>query len=1042
MKKILTQISSLMLLCFAFQSIFLWGNALGQARTISGKVTSAEDGNALPGVNITVKGTSTGVISDADGTYRIGVPADATTLVFSFIGFRRAEVVIGNRTEINQVLQVDTRQLNEVVVTSFGIQKEKKELGYAVQEVKGQDIAETNRPNFVTALQGRVAGLNVGTTSGMAGSSSAIVLRGGSSIGSNNQPLFVVDGVPVDNSTANESFFLTDTPNRNSDYTNRIADIDPNDIENVTVLKGPAASALYGIDAANGAIIITTKRGKKGSMRIDYNANFMMENATRFPEIQTRFANGLAVNGVPTTNRGTLSTWGAERTAGEPTFNNAKNFFQTGFMQNHSLSASGGNDYITYQLSTNIMRQGGVVPETDYGRNSFRLNLTSQLSKKLKANVSANYINSTANRGTVGQKGNGGLYYYSLIWPAYDDVTNFRNDNGTARKVLTDNTAADFDPFENPLLNVNRNKTYDVTDRYILNGSLSYEVTSWFNLTGRIGSDVYRTYGQTALDPQSQQRFFLGGTAVVPANVRGVLFESDVNSKLVNSFLLANFKKKFNDINANLTLGLNYETRSYRVDSRYGEGFLTPDIVSIINTAQPSRRIATRGTERRLFGVFGELKLDYKNMLFLSVTGRQDHSSTLPPENSKFFYPSVSTAFVFSEALGIDDSKFLSYGKVRASFAQVGKDALPHQVFPALQEFIRTGGGYNVGFFGPNPTIKPETTVSYEGGFDVKFFNNRLGIDFTYYYMESRNQIVQPRLSYATGYILQLLNSGVVQNKGVEILLTGSPVKSGKFSWDVIGNFTLNRNRVTQMPADLPEFYLSDTWLAGNARAGYVLGESMMSITGYDWQRNANGEAIVGTNGIPLVNTAFPFIGNRQPKFTFGLTNRFQMGPLSLSVLFDFRVGGDVYNATERDLVLLGLSPRTLDRGTQIVFDGVTQTGERNTVPITLDQLWYTSGLRGLVESQFVEKNINAMRLRDLTLSYALPKSLVEKTKIVRNLAINLTGTNLLLLTNYTGADPDVNGLNASARGSGAMGFDYFSLPQTVAFALGIRAGF
>ncbi|SFE84338.1 carboxypeptidase-like regulatory domain-containing protein [Thermoflexibacter ruber] len=310
------------------------GNTYAQQRTISGKVTSSEDGSGLPGVNITVKGTSAGTVSDADGSYRLSVPADATTLVFSFIGFRKAEVLIGNRTEVNVTLLVDTRQLNEVVVTSFGIQKEKKELGYAVQEVKGQEIAETNRPNFVTALQGRIAGVSIGTTSGMAGASSQIVLRGGSSLGANNQPLFVIDGVPVDNTTKSEGFLLTDTPNRISDYTNRIADIDPNDIENITVLKGPAASALYGIDAANGAIIITTKKGRKGSVRIDYSNNFTIENATRFPEIQTKFANGSWVNNVPTTNRNTLSTWGAERPAGEPTFNNVRNFFRTGFMQN------------------------------------------------------------------------------------------------------------------------------------------------------------------------------------------------------------------------------------------------------------------------------------------------------------------------------------------------------------------------------------------------------------------------------------------------------------------------------------------------------------------------------------------------------------------------------------------------------------------------------------------------------------------------------------------------------------------------------------
>jgi TonB-dependent SusC/RagA subfamily outer membrane receptor len=403
-----------------------------------------------------------------------------------------------------------------VVVTSFGIQKEKKELGYAVQEVKGEELAETNRPNFVNALQGRIAGVSIGATSGMAGASSSIVLRGASSLGSNNQPLFVIDGVPVDNSTLREGFLLTDGTSRGADYTNRIADIDPNDIESVTVLKGPSASALYGIDAANGAIIITTKRGKKGSFTINYNANVMIEQATRLPELQTRYGNGLLLSNPPVTARGSISTWGAERSSSEPLYNNLKNFLRAGYSTNHNLSASGGNEMLTYQFSASIFDQQGVMPGTGFNRNSFRLSLNSQLSKKLKLSVSTNYVNSVADRGSVGQKGANSLYYFATVWPQYDDITNYQTELGGARKVLTDITNADFDPFENPLLNVQRNRTKDVTDRYILNGSLSYDVTDWFNLTARIGSDGYRTYGQTVLDPQAQQRFYLAGADVIP----------------------------------------------------------------------------------------------------------------------------------------------------------------------------------------------------------------------------------------------------------------------------------------------------------------------------------------------------------------------------------------------------------------------------------------------------------------------------------------------------------------------------------------------
>ena len=1007
-----------------------------QELLVTGKVTDAGSGAGLPGVNVVVKGSKTGTITDADGNYRLSVADPNGVLTFSFIGFVKQEIVIGSQSTVNCVLKEDTQVLQEVVVTSFGVEREKKELGYAVQEVKGAEVAETLRPNFINALQGRVAGVQIGTTNGMPGASSSIVIRGGNSIGGNNQPLFVVDGVPVDNSTMGEGLLVTDAANRNADFTNRIADINPNDIESITVLKGPAAAALYGIDAANGAIVITTKKGKKGTAKVDYSANFMWEQITRTaePQTQTKFANGQT--GV--TNESSLFRWGGERTGGTPLYDNVKNFFQTGFTQTHNIGVSGGSEAVTYNASANIWRQEGTVPNAGFDRNSLRLNMTAQVSPKIKFNGSINYTNSLANRAS---KGTRGFYYETLIWNPTLDVQNYESPDGRPLSTLEDLTVATPVRYDNPNYNARKNVITDETDRFLLNGSLSYDPFEWLNLTARIGSDFYNTIGQSVYNPLTQQPFWYGADARVPNRLGGIFFEYTNTSKLINGFLLATAKKKFGDINTSFTAGYNFDDKTYRVDSRYGERFLVDNLPSIVNTTATTRQISTRGTRRRLIGVFGDLRLDYKNMIFLNITGRNDWSSTLPEATNNFFYPSISTGVVVSDLLGLE-SRILSFAKIRASYAEVGKDALPHQVLPSLQEFLRTGGGYNVGFFGPNNQIRPERTQSFEIGTDLRFLNNRISLDLTYYNTRSSDQIIQTRLSYATGYILQLINSGTIENQGLEALLNAEILKNDKLSWNLTANFTMNRNKVIQMPANLPEFYLSDTWLAGNARGGYVLNESYMSITGNSFRTHSSGQPLIGANGYPVTETAFVNIGNRQPNFTLGITNNVRYKNFNLSFLFDIRQGGDVFNATEMELTRLGISNRTLDRGTTRVFPGVLADGTPNTLEVPINEAYYRNGNLGSNPVLFIEKDIYWVRLRDITLTYQVPAELLSFTKIVKTFSVNLTGTNLWLQTNYKGADPDVNGLNASARGAGAVGFDSFTVAPPVTFAIGVKAGF
>ena len=1000
--------------------------------TISGKVTDRLSNEPLPGVLAQIQNTTFGGIADENGNYKItaGLQPGTYTIIFSFIGYAKGTELVNLTTQssviVNASLEQDVMQLQEVVVTSFGVEKDKKELGFAVQEVSGRELANTTRPNLINSLQGRIAGVSVGSTSGMPGSSSSIVIRGGSSLGGNNQPLFVVDGIPIDNTTLNEGDLLNGSSNRQSDYSSRAADIDPNDIESITVLKGPAAAALYGIDAANGAIIITTKKGSSGAAKINYSSNFRWEKINRFPDLLKGY--NVGTGGV--NNETDLRHWGAPLAEGDRIYDNVENFFESGFAQLHNLSVSGGNDQITYHASANVNRQDGSVPQTGFDRNSLRLNMTAKLSPKLNLTTSANYIRSESDRTS---KGAGSLYQSLLWWPVTDDARIQRNEDGTLKTFVNGD-----DFVETPFFTVEKNSITDQTDRILLNGSVSYDVLSWLNITGRIGSDIYTTNGLTAYDPESVQRYPNRSRA---RDVNGLMAEYQAYNKLINSFILVTASKSFNDFNVGLTVGNNIEDREYRVDSRYGENILVPGLYTIINTEQDTREVGVSGSRRRLVGVFGDLKIDYKNMLFLNVTGRNDWSSTLPKDNRSFFYPSVSASFVFSEAFNLDVNSPVSFGKVRASFAQVGKDAPPHSTQPSLREFTRSGGGFNVGFFGANENIEPETTVSYEAGFDIRFFANRLGIDFTYYHLRSDGQIVRPRLSYASGYILQILNAGEIKNEGVEVMINGDILQKNALTWNVNANFSLNRNTVVSLPGDFDEFYLSDTWLAGNARAGYVPGGSYMTITGYTYERNDDGELIIGDDGYPQVDPTFVEIGNREPDFSLGLTNTFGYKGFTLSFLFDIRKGGDIYNATERSLTLAGLSQRTANRGETIVFDGVLESGERNTQEVILDEDYYTSSSLGRVESLFIEKDINWLRLRDVTLSYQLPSSLLSNT-FINDVQVNVTGTNLLLWTNYSGADPDLNGLNASARGSNATGFDYFSVPAPTTLAVGVRLGF
>jgi TonB-linked SusC/RagA family outer membrane protein len=1023
------------------------GFVSAQTKEITGKVSDAKSGQSIIGAAVFNVTTNTGDITDENGNFKIQA-AKGHVIQFSFLGFKTQTFVINDEKNINISLANDEILLDEAVITApLGIQVKKRNLSYSVQEISGSDISKTGRENPLASLQGKIAGLTMTPSSGQAGASVSIQLRGPSSIDGNNQPLIVVDGLAIDNRTFNQGALTTDQPNRSADYTNRAGDLNSNDIESIVVLKGAEAAALYGIDASSGAIIITTKKGRKGSAKVTYDNLFRVEQIYRFPKFNTDYQRGL--NGIAEPN--TLLYFGPKVSDSQPKFDNVNNFFKNGNTQTHNLSFEGGGEGMTYRLSTGYTNQKGIVPTNDFNRLNIRLNTTARISSKFDATASFNYINSNNNSPLRGSAG----FALSLIqWPSTNDASDFLNQDGTRKRIVPALTS---EP-ENPFFNVYNNSNSTKTKRNIGNFSLTYKTTDWLSFTGRLGIDNYSTIGSQFFHPESNSGVAGGGKVETYTEV----------NLLMNGNLLGTAKKRFGDFNFTLVGGGTFDDRNYEVTSTRGEKLYIPNFISINNTDPITQRSKLTITNQRLVSLLSMLEVNYKEFLIFNLTGRNDWTSTLPVQNNSFFYPSAGVTLIFSDLKPFKNS-VLSFGKFRAIYSQTGKDAAPYKVKSRLITQTSTGGGFLYDFFGANPNLKPERTEGYELGFDLKFLKNRLGLELSYFNNTRYDQIVSQRLSYGTGFIFGLLNGGTFSTNGVELSLDLFPVRSQKFEWEMIANFTKFNTSVDNLPADQPEFYNSDTWVYGNARASafvdkenlqklypnlYLSGElrgagSATAIGGFDVLRNKNGDVLINpSTGLPLYNTNFLPIGERNPDFTVGLTNKFTYGDVSLSFLFDIRKGGDVFNGNEMFLWLSGLSNKLPDRNTPYIFSGVLRDGRENTTQPTVNTIQVSPLTRsdfftaGFPEANFVERDINWLRLRDITLNYFLPTEFVRKSKFISNANVFVTATDLWMITNYTGADPSVNGTTAATRGVGGAGFDYgsISLPRT--FSGGLRVEF
>ncbi|MFD1468863.1 SusC/RagA family TonB-linked outer membrane protein [Hymenobacter caeli] len=1018
------------------------------ARAVAGTVVGTVDRLPIPGVNVLVKGTNVGTATNADGRYALPNVPEGATLVFSFIGYKSVERPAAGAT-LDVALDADASGLDEVVVTAYNIKQDKRTLVTAVQEVQGKDLIDSRQTNVVNALQGKVAGVNITSSGGSPGEGASIVIRGGTSLDGDNQPLFVIDGMIMDNSSFQESTApgggsaFNGLLGRSVGASNRAGDLNPEDIASMTVLKGPAAAALYGLRAANGAVVITTKKGSAGRTTLNYRSQVSVDQVNRLPATQSEYGQGASGIFDGTTRQ----SWGPRFAAGQPVYDNVGNFFQKSTTFQNFLTMSGGSDKASFFASASNLHQNGVVPQSSYDKTTVRLSGSATISPKLSVTGSAQYLNTGSVRPLQGPGlfGSSGGFLLSLLnWPRGDDARNYLNPDGSRRRLLALGNGTDAD---NPYWTVAKNPQSEGTNRFIGNVQLSFAPTKWLTLSHNIGTDFYTT---------TSTSIRAVGTSQV-GNQNGGIAQTVDQFRLITATTLATFTHNFGEhFGGSLIVGNTIEENKDQAVDYIGLIFQNPDFTGLNNTV--NRGALQRDSKRHLIGNFARLSTSIYDQLFLELQARYDQSSTLPrPDEGKIFgkgflYGSAGLGYEFTKILGLEQNDVLNYGKIRASVAEVGRDTGPYRVLSSLTQNTYIGGGFRNDFYGSNPLLKPERTRTYEYGANVQFFKNRLGLDVNYYYSRTVDQLIAPRVSQATGFILQYINGGVVTNKGVEISLTGSPVRNANgFSWDVLANFYHNTNNVESLPSPLTVVYQSDTFITDVHEGGAFPGKAISGLAATDFNRvndpssPYNGQIIVDATGYPTAGTAFVYAGNRAPRFTTQLTNTFTYKGLSLTGLLDFRVGGVVVNGNDWYQTNVGTSARTAERYKQAVFGGVVRNADGtyapNTKAVELTQSYYQNVL-DRVGTAFVEDGSWA-RLRYVALGYALPtRWLGGASSFLKGVDLSVTGRNLVLLTHYTGADPETAASGAGVRGGGSGGIDYGNVPATRGVDMAVRVTF
>ncbi|MGJ1268838.1 SusC/RagA family TonB-linked outer membrane protein [Sphingobacterium spiritivorum] len=980
-----------------------------QELTISGLVTSQEDGKPILGASIKVVGTAVGAVTDADGKYKIKA-AKGQTLSFSYIGMLAATRVVGESSTVDIALSPDMKGLDEVVVTAMGIERNKKSLTYSVQTVKGEDLRDANQSNVLNALQGQIAGAQISSSGGSPGLPTEIILRGSSTLTGDNQPLMIVDGIRVSNSSANGTV-------------NRIADFNPADIEDISILKGAAAAALYGIDAASGAIIITTKKGKAGAMQINGSYKAFVETMGRTPRQQGIYTTG--TGGVYDETSG--SSWGRKFRYDETVYNNIDRFFQTAVTHDVNLNVNGGSEKLNYYMSGGYRNAGSMVPNTEQEKINFLLKGTAKLSSKLELTTSANYIKNNIQEG-LGGVNSGGWINSILTYPLRYDILSYQKPNGEPLYSYIEAEDDGRNAMISPMWGVMRNPRNNDVERFVVNGRIDYKVADWVRLSYQLGQDFTASKYRIITTPGTPGTYFDGRVS-----------ESNTNTKYTTSIFNATFDRKFyNDFRATLILGGTSDYFDSKGVGYMGESLLVKDIFSPNVVERENLSLTDTWSRRQRYAIYGDFKLEYKNIVSVGVTGRNDWSSTLPKNARSFYSPSYSGSFSYSELFDHDSW----FGKVRVSYAKVGKDAPIYRTNTNLVQAQTQGGGFVTSATGGNPDLRPEKTSEFEIGSELSLFKNRLNLDLTYYERKSIDMIMTPRVPLPSGYVIMTFNAGSLRNRGIEASLSGTPIKKDDFTWSSTLNAWRNTSKMLEFAGDIVTFKYTNAQLTAGT-AATTLNDAVLGIVGTDYKRTDEGYVVVNADGYPIIDSKEKYIGNREPEFNIGWMNKFRYKDISLSFLWDFRFGGDILNASRQRMMSVGTAYDIGEwRDKEFVFNGVVQQNDgtyvKNEKSVVMDYSYFANNYYQ-VGTNFVEK-VNWARVRYITLSYALPK-MWSKRLGVNNLSLELSAQNPFVITNYSGGDPEVNSAGPNAGGSGAstMGVDNGAIPLPKSYSFGFN---
>lgn len=1080
-----------------FMVLSILSNA--QQSNITGKIIDS-DGLGIPGVNVLIKGTGAGTITNYDGNYQLQAQ-NGQTLIFSFIGNTTQEVVFSGQSIINIILEEAIQNVDEIVVTALGLKRENKALGYSVQQQNGKDLTEARDPNIVNSLAGKIAGVNVTQSANGPGGSSRIVIRGESSLSGTNQPLFVVDGIPIRNQTDNRSNSgLGD--NMKIDFGNGAAEVNPEDIESITVLKGAAAAALYGSRAGNGVILITTKSGKnKKGIGVSFNSTTTFETILAAPQYQTQFGQGknfefgfvdgygsglydgvdeswgpkldgrlIPQHDSPTSNgfRGG-DVHGTDRILGKQGLDLERRgeitptpwvshgspidqFFKTGSTTTNSLALYGSHEKGDFRLSLTNFHNNYIAPNMGLDRNTITFNGSHKLSDKLTVKTSGSYINSYSDNRPVNGYGTESLMYLWTWWGQQIDISKLKDYWQKGNEGFQQNNY-NYNYHDNPYFNVYENTNGLDKNRLIGNFVLNYQISNSLNLMLRSGLDYYNEL-RTWRRAFSTQRF-----------PKGQYREDNIIFREVNTDFLLSYNKAFDKVQLNAYVGGNIMNQKDHYNALAANQLVIPGIYNFSNTDVPLAS-DMRKYEKEIRSLYGSVSLSYNEILFLDITARNDWSSTLPSDNNSYFYPSVSVSAIISDM--IEMPEFISFAKVRGGFAQVGNDTNPYNLSDVYS--FDTAWGDNLiaheSSSIANSDLKPEIQTSYEIGTDVNMFKNRLILDFTYYHNSNKNQIIATDLPNSTGYTKKWINAGEISSSGIEFLFSSDVVKNKDFKWNASANFATNKTVVKKLAEGIDSYTIAGNRVTIIANEGEEMGA--MYGTGHV---KADDGRLIFTDGLPVQDGRLRYLGNYNPDFKIGFINKFKYKNFSLSALLDWSQGGSLFSSTRLIAATAGNIVETLwgrDQENGGPHPGIKDSGlPREATTSSGETVTYYDGVigDGWMENKngdLVENNVvvpasayhnkrykrqneeegmydaTYLKLREVKFGYTIPNKVLQNTPIA-SAKVSLIGRNLFLWTEFPHGDPETFGMSGNHL---IPGVEDYNLPSLRSMGFNINLTF